>query len=152
MRNTLFDKILRGEINSYPIWEDGNYLAFLTPFPNTPGATVVIPKHYQGDYVFDLNNKQYSDLLIATKKVAKLLEIALGAKRIAMVFEGTGVAYVHAKLYPLFGELASQTDVWVGENEFNEEYRGWITTLEGPCMEKARLLEIQSKILNCSKE
>lgn len=150
MRDTIFDKILNGEIDSYPVWEDGNYLAFLTPFPNTPGSTVVIPKHYQGDYVFDLDDKQYSNLLIATKKVAKLIEKALDAKRVAMVFEGTGVAYVHAKLYPLFGSLASQTDVWVGENEFNEEYRGWITTLEGPGMEKTRLIEIQSKIKDCA--
>jgi len=64
-----------------------------------------------------------------------------------MVFEGTGVAYVHAKLIPLHGELADQTNVWSSETEFNEEYRGWLTTSEGPRMSDDRLKEIQAKIL-----
>jgi len=151
MSDTIFDKIIRGEIKSYPVWEDANYLAFLTPFPNTPGLTIVIPKQKPGDYIFALDDKSYIDLLVATKKVAKLLEKALGAPRIAMVFEGTGVAYVHAKLYPLYGKLASQTDVWSDHTEFTEEYRGWFSTVEGPKMDEARLLEIQTKIKSYDK-
>ena len=54
---TLFDKILSGEIKSWKVWEDEHYLAFLTPFPNTPGMTVVIPKENTGDYLFELNDK-----------------------------------------------------------------------------------------------
>jgi len=147
MSDTIFDKIVRNEIPSYKVWEDDNFLAFLTPFPNTPGLTVVIPKNNAGDYIFGLNPEMYVDFMVAVKKVANLLEKALNVKRVALVFEGTGVAYVHAKLYPLYGELASQTDVWSEEKEFVEEYRGWITTLEGPRMKEARLLDIQQKIL-----
>ena len=43
MSETIFDKIIKGEIKSWKVWEDSNYLAFLTPFPNTPGLTIVIP-------------------------------------------------------------------------------------------------------------
>lgn len=146
MKDTVFDKIIRNEIPNYKVWEDDSFLAFLTPFPNTPGMTVVIPKTNPGDYVFDLDNEMYSNLMLATKKVAKILERALGVSRVALVFEGTGVAYVHAKLYPLYGELASRTDVWSEDREFVTEYRGWITTIEGPQMDEARLLEIQQKI------
>jgi hypothetical protein len=63
------------------------------------------------------------------------------------VFEGTGVAYVHAKLYPFYGELASKTEVWSKSTEFVEEYRGWITTIEGPKMNDERLDEIQARII-----
>lgn len=150
MPETLFDKIVRDEIPNYKVWEDDKFLAFLTPFPNTPGLTVVIPKENPGDYVFNLDNDLYTDFLKATKKVANKLEKALDVKRVALVFEGTGVAHVHAKLYPLHGELASQTDVWSDETEFVEEYRGWITTLEGPQMDESRLKEIQNRILNAS--
>lgn len=146
MPDTIFDKIIRNEIPSYKVWEDNNFLAFLTPFPNTPGVTVVIPEHKPGDYVFTINSELYLQFMDAVKKVANLLEKALAVKRVALVFEGTGVAYVHAKLYPLYGELASETDVWGGEKEFVEEYRGWITTLEGPEMDMSRLFEIQEKI------
>jgi diadenosine tetraphosphate (Ap4A) HIT family hydrolase len=147
MSDTIFDKIVRKEIESYIVWEDDEHMAFLTPFPNTPGLTVVIPKTNPGDYLFSLDNQAYTDLLAATKTVAKLLEKALGATRVALVFEGTGVAYVHAKLYPLHGELANQTDVWSDHTEFVEKYRGYITTLEGPKMDDTQLKEIQAKIL-----
>lgn len=146
MPDTIFDKVIRGEIESYPVWEDEKFLAFLTPFPNTPGLTVVIPKANPGDYIFSLDDELYAEFMAATKKVANLLERALDVKRVALVFEGTGVAHVHAKLYPLYGELASQTDVWAPEKEFVEQYRGYITTLEGPKMDTERLKEIQAKI------
>jgi len=150
MSETIFSKIVRNEIPSYKVWEDNTFLAFLTPFPNTPGLTVVIPKENPGDYVFDIDSELYVDFLKAVKTVANLLEKALGVKRVALVFEGTGVAHVHAKLYPLYGDLASQTDVWSNDTEFVEEYRGWITTLEGPQMSDERLIEIQQKIQNAS--
>lgn len=147
MSDTIFDKIVRKEIPSYIVWEDNKHLAFLTPFPNTPGLTIVIPKTNLGDYLFSIDSQAYTDLLAATKTVAKLLEKALDVTRVALVFEGTGVAYVHAKLYPLHGKLASQTDVWSDHTEFVEEYRGYLTTIEGPEMSEVRLKEIQAKIV-----
>ncbi len=57
------------------------------------------------------------------------------------------MAHVHAKLIPLHGDLADQTDVWSPHKEFHEEYRGWLTTAEGPKMDDARLDEVQAKIL-----
>lgn len=147
MSDTIFDKIVRKELPSYIVWEDKKHLAFLTPFPNTPGLTIVIPKTNPGDYLFSIDSQAYADLLAATKTVAKLLEKALDVTRVALVFEGTGVAYVHAKLYPLHGKLASQTDVWSDHTEFVEEYRGYLTTIEGPEMNEDRLKEIQAKIL-----
>ena len=151
MTDTIFDKLIRGEIDSRIVWEDAKHIAFLTPFPNTPGLTVVIPKTNLSDYVFALEDGDYTELLLATKKVAKLLEKALGVSRVALVFEGTGVAYVHAKLYPLHGPIASQTDVWSESTEFVEEYRGWMTTIEGPKMSDERLDQIQAKIVGAQQ-
>ncbi|MCU1479793.1 MAG: diadenosine tetraphosphate hydrolase [Subtercola sp.] len=147
MSDTIFDKIVRREIDSHIVWENDDYIAFLTPFPNTPGFTVVIPKTNIGDNVFSLNEDEYLSLMSATKTVANLLEKALSVNRVALVFEGTGVAYVHAKLIPLYGQLADETDVWSDTTEFVEEYRGFITTLEGPKMDDSRLDEIRNKIV-----
>jgi len=151
MPETIFDKIVRGEIKSHIVWENKAHIAFLTPFPNTPGFTVVIPKVNIGDNVFALDDEHYLELMKATKTVANILEKALGVKRVALVFEGTGVAHVHAKLIPLYGQLADETDVWGDETEFVEEYRGFITTLEGPKMDDARLDEIRDAILAAQK-
>lgn len=144
---TIFDKIIRKEIPSYIVWEDDKHLAFLTPFPNTPGFTVVIPKINPGDYIFDLDDSVYTDLLEATKTVARLLQKALKVSRVALIFEGTGVAHVHAKLIPLHGELAAQTDVWSDHTTFSETYQGFITTAEGPQMDETELKAIQDKII-----
>lgn len=147
MSKTIFDLILANEISSWVVWDDENYLAFLTPFPNTPGVTVVIPKTNLGDYIFDLDDSHVAGLVLAAKKVAKLLERTLDVKRVAMIFEGTGVSHVHAKLFPLYGELAQQTNVWAAHQEFYPEYVGYLTTVEGPKMSDDELTKIQKRIL-----
>lgn len=144
--DTIFDKIVRGEIPAHKVWEDANYLAFLTPFPNTPGFTVVIPKTNQSDYVFDLTDAQMAGLMVAARHVAKKLETALGVARVAVIFEGTGVAYVHAKLIPLHGDLGGQTGVWSQHQEFYPQYPGYLSSVEGPRMNDAELSDIAAKI------
>jgi diadenosine tetraphosphate (Ap4A) HIT family hydrolase len=147
MGDTIFHKIIRGEIKSWKVWEDERHLAFLTPFPNTPGLTILIPKEYKGDYVFSMEEKDYIDFMKAVKTLSNILEKAFNTKRIALVFEGTGVAYVHAKLYPLHGKLANETDVWSNHTEFYKEYVGYLTTVEGPKMADVELDKIQKQIL-----
>lgn len=143
---TIFDNIVSGKTRSWQVWEDDEFLAFLTPFPNTPGFTVVIPKRNVGDYVFGTDDEFYERYMKAVKTVAKILERAFDTSRVALIFEGTGIAHVHAKLIPLHGKLADETGVWSPHREFNEEYQGWLTTAEGPKMNDERLDEIQAKI------
>lgn len=147
MSDTIFDKIVRKEMPAYVIWEDDKFMAFLTPFPNTLGASVVIPKSNPGDYLFDLSDQQISELSIASAKVAKVLKKALKVSRVAMVVEGTGVAYVHVKLYPLHGDLAAKTDLWSSHQEYYDSYVGYLTTVEGPRMSDQELKKIQLTIL-----
>lgn len=143
---TIFDEIVAGTMKSWKVWEDDEFVAFLTPFPNTPGFTVVIPKQNVGDYVFSLDDAIYGRFMNATKHVAKILEKAFEINRVALVFEGTGIAHVHAKLIPLHGKLADETDVWSPHKEFHAEYQGWLTTAEGPKMSDEQLDELQAKI------
>jgi diadenosine tetraphosphate (Ap4A) HIT family hydrolase len=150
MSDTIFDKIVSGEISSYKIWENETHLAFLTPFPNTPGASVVIPKKNLGSYVFSFEVGEYLALMEASRNVANLLKKSLGVTRVAMVIEGTGVAYAHVKLYPLHGKLAEKTDIFSDQTTFTEDYLGYLTTVEGPPMNAGRLQEIQKQIRDSS--
>jgi histidine triad (HIT) family protein len=151
---TLFDKIISGEIPSFKVWQDDAYIAFLTPFPNTPGVVVVAPKQNPGDYVVDLEPEVVHGLMDAAVKVAKLLEKALGVGRVGIAFEGSGVPHVHAKLYPFHGELGvkGKTNVWSGHQEFAPEYHGYFTTSEGPRMSDEELKEIQAKIMKAATD
>ena len=146
-QDTIFDKIVSGEIPSWKVWEDSKFLAFLTPFPNTKGQTIVVPKKNAGEYIFSVSNKDYLELLTAAKKVAKVLEKAFRTPRVAMVFEGTGVAYVHVKLYPLLGNLAGKTDVSTEHMEFYPEYIGYLSTVEGPRMSDKELDAVRDLIV-----
>lgn len=146
MSKTLFEKIADREIPAWIVWEDANHIAFLTPFANTPGVTVLCPKENVGDYVFDLSQPDVNTLMVAAKKVAKGLEKALNIDRVAVVFEGTGVAHLHAKLYPLHGKLGSATNVWPHHQEFYPEYLGYISTVEGPKMDDSKLDDLLHKI------
>lgn len=140
---TIFDKIISGDIPAYIVWEDEQYMAFLTPFANTRGVTVVIPKVNPGDYVFALDDTQIAGLMAASRQVARLLEKALEVKRVALVFEGEAVPHVHAKLYPMHNlDVERETP----EKAFFNEYPGYITTQEGPEMDREQLQEIQAKI------
>lgn len=147
---TLFDKIVSGELPSYKVWEDENYLAFLTPWPNTPGFTVVIPKTNPGDNYIDVENDAYIGLMHASKKVAAVLRKAFGAYRVGLVLEGQGVPYLHAKLIPMHG-LTEGSKPDQGGRVFNEAYQGFLTTAGGPQMSDEELKKIQTKIQEAAK-
>ena len=73
----IFCKIVKGEAPSHKIWEDEKHLAFLSIFPNTEGFSVVITKEHFPSYPFSLPEDVLVGLLLATKKVAKLLDAKL---------------------------------------------------------------------------
>ena len=113
MKDCIFCKIVKGEIPSVKVWEDKNYLAILDMYPNTKGMTLVLTKKHHDSYVFDLSKKVYSELLIASRKVTKVLEKGLKVKRIAMVFEGQGVNHIHTKLYPMHNVNTKNLEIWL---------------------------------------
>jgi len=102
--NTIFEKIIAGEIPSFKIWEDNKHFAFLDISPFAPGHTLVVPKK-ASPYIFDLDDNEYADLLLAAKKVAKKLKIALGVPRVGVIVAGFGVVdHVHVHLIPIHSE------------------------------------------------
>jgi diadenosine tetraphosphate (Ap4A) HIT family hydrolase len=147
---TLFDEIVDGNIPSWKVWEDENYLAFLTPFASTPGATVVIPKKNPGDYVFTADESAVNGLMSAARKAACVLEKAFGAERIALVFEGEAVPHLHAKLYPMH-ELAADRSKFPKQEVFFPVYPGYISTANGPKLSDSELDEALKKIQEANK-
>ena len=142
---TIFDKIVSGEIPSFKVWEDDKYLAFLTPWPNTPGFTVVVPKQNPGDNYIDVDTAAYTDLLLAAQKVAAILRKAFDVYRVGLVLEGQAVPHLHVKLIPMH-DLGKTTDDHKQEPVFTEQYQGFLTTAEGPRMDDKELVAIQQKV------
>ncbi|HTH71893.1 MAG TPA: HIT family protein [Candidatus Pristimantibacillus sp.] len=139
---TVFDKIVSGELPSYKVWEDENYLAFLTRWPNTPGFTVVVPKRNPGPNYLDVDDEAFAGITQAARKVAALLRKAFGVNRVGLVIEGEGVPHLHIKLIPMHGESAGQKH----EPVFTEQYQGYLITVDGPEASDEQLQAIQKKI------
>lgn len=96
----IFAKIAAGEIPSYKVAENQDFLAFLDVFPLTKGHVLVIPKK-EVDYVFDLDQATYTELLEFSKKVAIGLKKAIHCKRITMHVVGLEVPHAHVHLIPV---------------------------------------------------
>ena len=104
MSDCLFCKIVAGDIPSYPIWQDKNFIAILDIFPATIGQTLVISKKHYGSDFSHLPNQVLKDLSLASKKVAQLLNSAFtDVSRTCLILEGFDIDHIHAKLYPMHG-------------------------------------------------
>lgn len=142
----IFCKIVKGEIPSYKVYEDEDFLGFLDIFPNTKGMTLIIPKNHYDSYTFEMPDDVYSKFLLTAKKFGKILDEKLGTQRTALVMEGMGVNHAHIKLYPLHG-LGKDFKPIIPEGEhFYEKYQGYLSTLLGPKAKDEDLLKIQKLI------
>jgi diadenosine tetraphosphate (Ap4A) HIT family hydrolase len=149
MEECIFCKIVSGDMPSHKIWEDEKHLAFLSIFPNTEGTSVVIPKAHYPSYAFDLPDNILSDLVCATKKVAKLLDKALpDVGRTAMVFEGFGVDHVHAKLFPMHGtaDMKKWKPIESNVEKYFNQYEGYISSHDYERADDTKLAALAEKI------
>ena len=97
---SIFTKIISGEIPSYKIAENDDFIAFLDINPNAKGHTLVVPKKEE-DKIFELSREAYQRLMDFSFTVAKALEKAVPCKRVGMSVIGLEVPHVHVHLIPL---------------------------------------------------
>jgi histidine triad (HIT) family protein len=120
---TIFTKIINGEIPSYKVAEDESCYAFLDINPLTKGHTLVVPKK-EVNYIFDLDDKTYNELLTFTKKVSIAIKNSVDCIRLGMVVYGLDVPHAHIHLIPIKGtgnELSfSNPKLKLTEEEFKE--------------------------------
>jgi histidine triad (HIT) family protein len=97
---SIFTKIVTGEIPSYKVAEDENYLAFLDIFPLALGHVLVIPKK-ETDYLFDIDDENYAGLMLFSKRVAVALKKAIPCRKVGIAVLGLEVPHAHIHLVPL---------------------------------------------------
>jgi histidine triad (HIT) family protein len=148
--NCIFCLIAKEQAPSHQIWSDENHIAFLSIFPNTEGFTVVIPKNHHGSYAFDQDNQVLKDLIVATKKAAKILDNYFDdTSRTGMFFEGFGVDHLHAKLFPMHG--TGNMDEWQAieskkNTTYYEKYPGFLSSNDSLPADNKKLAELADKI------
>ena len=148
MEDCIFCKIAKGEIPSHKIWEDKEHLAFLSIFPNTEGFTVIIPKSHHTSYVFNAEDNVINKLMMAAKKVAKLIDKSFeDVGRTGLIFEGFGVDHLHAKLFPMHGtKMEKWKAVHSNVDKYFKMYEGYISSHDYKREDDKKLAKIAEKI------
>ena len=101
---TIFSRIASGEIPSYKVAENEDFYAFLDIAPLAKGHTLVIPRHVEDDYIFNLDEKTYAGLTAFAREVAIAMKAAIECKRIGVAVLGMEVPHTHIHLVPLQSE------------------------------------------------
>lgn len=97
---SIFSKIVSGEIPSFKVAETLEYLAFLDVNPLVEGHLLVIPK-IEVDYIFDMDSESYVGLMMFAQIVAKALKKAIPCRKIGVTVIGLEVPHVHVHLLPM---------------------------------------------------
>lgn len=97
---TIFSKIIGGQIPCYKVAENDFCFAFLDINPLHLGHTLVVPK-LAVDYIFELPNHDYQELMLFSKRVALAIERAIPCLRVGVAVIGLEVPHAHVHLVPL---------------------------------------------------
>jgi histidine triad (HIT) family protein len=99
MQDSIFTKIINGEIPCHKVYEDEKTFAFLDIHPVQPGHTLVIPKK-QVEFVWDLADEDYLAVMQTAKKVALRIREVLEAPYVGEKVIGVDVPHAHVHVIP----------------------------------------------------
>lgn len=90
----------------------------------------MIPKEHHPSYAFDVSEDVLTELTLAARKVAKLLDAAFDdVGRTGMIFEGFGIDHLHAKLFPMHGtNMKEWKPLKSNVDKYFEKYEGYISS------------------------
>ena len=101
MNNTVFGKIIRGEIPTTKVYEDEQYIAFLDINPVAKGHTLLLPKEpYM--WVQDVPDATLGAIFIKAKQLIIAIKQATSCDLVEVVVEGKDVPHFHIHLIPGF--------------------------------------------------
>lgn len=99
MEDTIFTKIIKGEIPSYKVYEDEKTYAFLEIHPLTEGHVLVVPKT-PTQFVWDLDADEYQALMATVQKVGAHLREVLNSPFVGIEVIGVDVPHAHVHVVP----------------------------------------------------
>lgn len=119
----VFCKIVSGEIPSYKIYEDDNFLAFLDISQATIGHTLVIPKKHFTN-IFELDNSTANKIYECVVNVSNKLKNALDFEGFNIInnngeLAGQTVFHYHIHLIPRYKN--DNLNISFSRNDFSKE-------------------------------
>lgn len=98
MPDSIFTKIIKGEIPCHKVYEDDKTFAFLDIRPKTPGHTLVVPKK-QVEFLWDLEDEDYIAVMNTVRKVALRIREVFNPPYVGELVAGDEVPHTHVHVY-----------------------------------------------------
>ena len=103
MQDSVFTKIIKGELPCHKVYEDDKTIAFLTIAPYIEGHTLVVPKVQVDDFE-QLPDDDYQAVFATVKKVAARIKEVYGVKKAVISIMGYEVPHAHVHIMPAHSE------------------------------------------------
>lgn len=116
MQDTIFTKIINGEIPCHKIYEDAKTIAFMDIHPLVKGHVLVVPR-VQIDNFEELSDEDYQALFSTVKTIAKRVKQVFESQRACIRVEGFDVPHAHVHVYP----CNSPDDFYGDKDRFSKE-------------------------------
>ncbi|MEO8785103.1 MAG: HIT family protein [Candidatus Saccharimonadales bacterium] len=97
MEDSVFTKIIKGQIPCHKLYEDDQTIVFVPLHPVALGHVLAVPKR-QVDQFFDLPQADYRALMATVKMMASHMKTVLGTKRVGLKVEGLDVPHAHVHI------------------------------------------------------
>jgi histidine triad (HIT) family protein len=111
MPECIFCQIVKGEIPSYKVYEDEEFLGFLDISQIVDGHTLLIPKKHVR-WVWDIED--LGEFYGVAKKIVKKMQQASGEEMVMTMTIGDMVAHAHLHLLPRTeGSIDMVLEAWV---------------------------------------
>lgn len=101
MQDSIFTKMVKGELTVPFLYEDARTFAILDNNPVSRGHALVITKE-QIDKLELCSEELYTAIFKTVRKLSRHLKEKLNPQRVAIVVHGTEVSHVHVHLVPLY--------------------------------------------------
>ena len=99
MSQTLFTRIIQGQIPGTFVYRDDLCVAFMTISPITAGHVLVVPIDEVNEWT-DLSSELSSHLFAVAAQIGEAQKMAFKCERIALIIAGFEVPHCHLHLIP----------------------------------------------------
>ncbi len=97
----LFCHLIRGELPTYRVYEDDNFIVMLTIHPGNPGHVLVVTKEHIASF-YDVEDTLYTLLMLLVKRMALAINAMFQPLQVVMETAGIGNRHVHVHVLPVY--------------------------------------------------
>ncbi|WP_063054666.1 HIT family protein [Nocardia salmonicida] len=98
---SVFSAIIAGQIPGRFVWEDDEFVAFLTIAPVTQGHTLIVPRA-EIDQWQDVDPAVMARMTTLAQKIGQAVRAAFDAPRAGLLIAGLEVPHLHTHVFPAF--------------------------------------------------